>query len=141
MEAAISASVAPRRFTSLLLLAFAMVALALAGLGIYSVIAYSVSRRRAEMGIRMALGASRGRVVGQVLGEGIQTAAIGAGVGLLIAVGATRFLRALVVGVSTSDPITLAVVTLTLMLVALTASYVPARRASGVDPVRAIRAE
>ena len=141
MNEAVAASVAPRRFTSLLLLGFATVALVLAGLGIYSVIAWSVTERRAEMGIRMALGASRGRVVGQVLGEGVRTAAIGAVVGLVIAFGTTGFLRSLVVGISPGDPVTLVVVTVALMLVAVAASYVPARRASGVDPVRAIRAD
>jgi predicted permease len=141
MNEAVAASVAPRRFTTLLLLGFASVALVLAGLGIYSVIAYSVSQRRAEMGIRMALGASGANVVGQVLGEGIRTAAIGSGLGLVIAFAATRLLRALVVGVSTTDALTLGSVSLSLMLVALAASYVPARRASRVDPVQAIRAD
>jgi ABC-type antimicrobial peptide transport system permease subunit len=141
MREAVAASVAPRRFTTLLLSAFAVVAMILAGLGIYSVIAYSVSQRQAEMGIRMALGASRKAVVGQVIGEGIRTAAIGAGVGLVVAFATTRLLRTLVVGVSTTDVLTLASVSFTLMLVALAASYVPARRASRVDPVQAIRAD
>jgi putative ABC transport system permease protein len=141
MNEAVAASVAPRRFTTLLLLGFAVVAMILAGLGIYSVIAYSVSQRRAEMGIRMALGASRGKVVGQVLGEGIRTAAVGSLVGLVIAFAATRLLRALVVGVSPTDPLTLGTVSVSLMLVALAASYIPARRASRVDPVQAIRAD
>jgi putative ABC transport system permease protein len=138
---AVAASVAPRRFTTLLLLSFALVALILAGLGIYSVIAYSVSQRRAEMGIRMALGASGGKVVGQVLGEGFRTAAIGAGLGLVIAFATTRLLRALVVGVSPTDALTLGSVSASLMFVALVASYIPARRASRVDPVQAIRAD
>jgi predicted permease len=141
MSDAVAASVAPRRFTTLLLLAFAMVAMILAGLGIYSVIAYAVSQRRAEMGIRMALGARRGQVVSQVLGEGVRTAAVGAAVGIVLALATTRFLRAMAVGVSPGDPGTLAVVAVTLMLVAVAAAYVPARRASGVDPARAIRAD
>jgi len=105
------------------------------------VIAYSVSQRRAEMGIRMALGASRGQVTGQVLGEGIRTAMVGAAIGVAIALATTRFLRAMVVGVSPTDPVTLVTVALALLLVALAASYVPARRASSIDPVRAIRAD
>jgi predicted permease len=141
MNEAVAASVAPRRLTSLVLFSFAMVALALAGLGIYSVIAYSVSQRRAEMGIRLALGARPGQVVGQVLGEGVRTAAVGAAVGIVLALATTRFLRAMAVGVSPGDPTTLAVVATVLMLVAVAAAYVPARRASGVDPARAIRAD
>ncbi|HWP72504.1 MAG TPA: ABC transporter permease [Gemmatimonadaceae bacterium] len=141
MNEAVAASVAPRRFTSLLLAGFAMVALVLAGLGIYSVISYSVSQRRAEMGIRMALGASRGALVGQVLGEGARTAALGALFGVLLAMAATRLLRSMVVGVSPTDPLTLGAVAAVLLLVALAASYFPARRASRVDPALAIRAE
>jgi len=141
MTETIATSVAPRRFTSLLLAGFAMVALVLAGLGIYSVISYSVSQRRAEMGIRMALGASRRQVTGQVLGEGIRTATVGAAVGVAIALATTRFLGAMIVGVSPTDPVTLVTVALALLLVALAASYVPARRASSIDPVRAIRAD
>ncbi len=140
MNEAVASSVAPRRFTSLLLASFAIVALVLAGFGIYSVIAYSVSQRRAEMGIRMALGASRRQVTSQVLGEGIRTATAGAVVGVAIALATTRFLRALVVGISPTDPVTVVSVAFALLLVALAASYLPARRASGVDPARAIRA-
>ncbi|HKP28175.1 MAG TPA: FtsX-like permease family protein, partial [Gemmatimonadales bacterium] len=141
MTEAIATSVAPRRFTSLLIAGFAMVALVLAGLGIYSVVSYSVSQRGAEMGIRMALGASRRQVTGQVLGEGIRTASVGAAVGVAIALATTRFLRAMIVGVSPTDPVTLVTVAVALLLVALAASYVPARRASSIDPVRAIRAD
>ena len=141
MNEAVAASVAPRRFTTLLLLGFAVVAMILAGLGIYSVIGYSVSQRRAEMGIRMALGASRSKVVGQVLGEGIRTGAVGSVVGLVIAFATTRLLRALVVGVSPTDALTLGSVSGSLMLVAIAAAYIPARRASRVDPVQAIRAD
>ena len=141
MNEAVAASVAPRRFTSLLLAGFAMVALVLAGLGIYSVISYSVSQRRAEMGIRMALGASRKTLVGQVLGEGARTAALGAVFGVVLAMAATRLLRSMVVGVSPTDPMTLGTVAAVLLLVAIAASYFPARRASRVDPALAIRAE
>lgn len=141
MTEAVSASVAPRHFTSMLLAGFASVALILAGFGIYSVIAYSVSQRRAEMGIRMALGASRHQVTSQVLGEGVRTGIVGAAAGIAIALATTRFLRSLFVGVSPMDPATLLAVSTALLLVALLASYVPARRASGVDPVQAIRAD
>jgi putative ABC transport system permease protein len=141
MNEALADSVAPRRFTSLLLGGFAIVALILAGLGIYSVIAYSVSQRRAEMGIRMALGASRGQVTGQVLGEGIRTAVLGAATGIAIALATSRFLQSMVVGISPMDPLTLLSVASALLTVAVLASYLPARRASSVDPVRAMRAD
>ena len=141
MDEAVAASVASRRFTTSLIAGFALIALLLAGLGVYGVITYSVNQRQFEMGIRMALGASRGRVVSQVLGEGLRTGVIGAAVGLVIAVAVTRLLRATFVGVSPGDPITLITVTVVLLFVAMAAAYLPARRASGVDPVRAIRAE
>jgi putative ABC transport system permease protein len=141
MTEAIATSVAPRKFTSLLLVGFALVALVLAGFGTYSVIAYSVSQRRGEMGIRIALGASRGQVTGQVLGEGVRTGLIGAAAGIAIALATTRFLRSMFVNVSPMDPLTLLSVSAALLLVALLASYLPARRASGVDPVAAIRAD
>ena len=141
MTEAVSTSVAPRRFTSVLLAGFAAVALILAGFGIYSVIAYSVSQRRSEMGIRMALGASREQVTGQVLGEGLRTGVVGAAAGILLALATTRFLRSMVVGVSPMDPATLLAVATALLLVALVASWLPARRASGVDPASAMRAD
>ncbi|MGH9660118.1 MAG: ABC transporter permease [Bryobacteraceae bacterium] len=141
MDEAVAASVASRRFTTSLIAGFALIALLLAGLGVYGVITYSVNQRQFEMGIRMALGASRWRVVSQVLGEGLRTGVTGAAVGLVLAVAATRLLRATFVGVSPGDPLTLVTVTIVLLIVAMAAAYLPARRASGVDPVRAIRAE
>jgi predicted permease len=141
MDDAVSASVASRRFTTSLIAGFAVIALLLAGLGVYGVITYSVNQRQFEMGIRMALGASRSKVVSLVLGEGLRTAAIGAAIGLALSVAVTRLLRAMFVGVSPGDPLTLVAVTLVLLGVALTAAWLPARRASSVDPVRAIRSE
>jgi predicted permease len=141
MDHAVSASVASRRFTTSLIGGFAVIAVLLAGLGVYGVITYSVNQRRFEMGIRLALGATRSRVVGQVLGEGLSTAAFGAGIGLVLAWGATRLLRATLVNVQPGDPLTLSVVTLVLLAVALLAAWIPARRASTVDPVSTIRAE
>ena len=141
MDEAVAASVASRRFTTSLIAGFALIAVLLAGLGVYGVITYSVNQRQFEMGIRMALGASRSRVVNQVLGEGLWTGAIGAGIGLVLAWGATRLLQATLVDVKPGDPLTLAVVTLVLMSVALLAAWIPARRASAVDPVKTIRAE
>jgi putative ABC transport system permease protein len=139
MEQVVSASVAARRFATALIAGFAGVALVLAGIGIFGVISYSVSQRRFEIGLRQALGATPGAVVRQILGEGMRTAALGAVVGLAAALGATRLLSAMFVGVTATDPVTLASVTALLVLVALAASWLPARRASAVDPLGAIR--
>ncbi|MEX2179564.1 MAG: ABC transporter permease [Gemmatimonadaceae bacterium] len=139
MDQVVSASVAARRFATALIAGFAGVALVLAGIGIFGVISYSVSQRHFEIGLRLALGATPGAVVRQVLGEGMRTAALGAVVGLAAALGTTRLLSAMFVGVTATDPATLAIVTALLVLVALAASWLPARRASAVDPLGAIR--
>ena len=141
MDEAVAASVASRRFTTSLIAGFALIAVLLAGLGVYGVITYSVNQRQFEMGLRMALGASRSRVVSQILREGLWTGAIGAGIGVVLAWGATRLLRATLVDVQPGDPLTLAVVAVVLMTVALLAALFPALRASSVDPVKTIRAE
>jgi ABC-type antimicrobial peptide transport system permease subunit len=139
MEEVVSASVAARRFATALIAGFAAVALLLAGIGIYGVIAYSVSQREFEIGLRLALGATPTVVARQILGEGLRTAMIGAAVGLVVALGTTRLLRAMFVEVSATDPVTLASVTLLLVLVAMAASWLPARRASAVDPLGAMK--
>jgi putative ABC transport system permease protein len=139
MDDVVSASVASRRFATALIAGFAGVALLLAGIGIYGVIAYSVSQREFEIGLRLALGATPRTVVRQIIGEGLRTAVIGAAVGLVAALGTTRLLRAMFVEVSVTDPVTLASVTTLLLLVAMAASWLPARRASAVDPLGAMR--
>ena len=139
MEQAVSASVASRRFATMLIAGFAAVAMLLAGIGIYGVIAYSVSQREFEIGLRLALGATPGGVARQILREGLRTAMIGAAVGLAAALATTRLLRAMFVEVSVTDPVTLTMVTLLLVLVAMAASWLPARRASAVDPVAAMK--
>jgi putative ABC transport system permease protein len=139
MEQVVSTSVAARRFTTALIAAFAAAALLLAGIGIYGVIAYSVSQRRFEIGLRLALGATPGVVARHVLGEGLRTAMMGAAVGLVVAIGTTRLLRAMFVEVSATDPVTLVSVTLLLVVVALAASWVPARGAGAVDPGGALK--
>ena len=111
----------------------------LAGIGIYGVIAYSVSQREYEIGLRLALGATPRIVVRQILGEGLRTAVIGAVIGLGAALGTTRLLRAMFVEVSVTDPVTLASVIVLLLVVAMAASWLPARRASAVDPLGAMR--
>jgi putative ABC transport system permease protein len=139
MEEVVSASVAARRFATALIAGFAAVALLLAGIGIYGVIAYSVSQREFEIGLRLALGATPTVVARQILGEGLRTAMIGAAVGLVVALGTTRLLRAMFVEVSATDPATLASVTLLLVLVAMAGSWLPARWASAVDPLGAMK--
>ena len=139
MEQVVSGSVAARRFATALIAGFAAVALLLAGIGIYGVIAYSVSQREFEIGLRLALGATPSTVAWQILREGLRTAMIGAAVGLGVALGTTRLLRAMFVEVSATDPVTLVSVTLLLVLVAMAASWLPARSASAVDPLGAMR--
>jgi predicted permease len=141
MEQVVSQSLAERRFTMLLLVIFASSALLLAAIGIYGVMSYSVIRRTHELGIRAALGASRQEAVGLVLRQGMTLAAIGMFGGLVAAVMLTRFLAGLLYGVRPWDPPTLLAVTLLLGAIALAACYIPARRATAVDPVVALRSE
>jgi putative ABC transport system permease protein len=121
--------------------AFAVIALILAAVGVYGVIAYSVSQRTREIGVRVALGAQRINVLALILGQGALLAAAGIGIGLAGALGVTRFLRAMLYGVSPFDPASFVAVTLVLSAIAFLASYVPARRAARVDPVEALRQE
>jgi ABC-type antimicrobial peptide transport system permease subunit len=120
---------------------FAAVALALAAVGTYGVMAYLVGQGAREMGIRIALGASRGRIVGLVLRQGLTLAAAGVVVGLVGAFWLARFMATLLYGVSESDPLTFAAIPALLFIVALAAGYVPARRAARVDPVVSLRCE
>jgi len=129
------------RFDMLLLVAFAIAALALSAVGTYGLFAYVVSRRTRELGIRLALGATPTDIVGSVLREGLRVAAAGIVIGAVGAVLASRVLRAMVAGVSTIDPITLALSALVLLAVAGAACLVPARRAGAVDPVVTLSAE
>ncbi len=141
LEQIISASLAERRFTMLLLIIFASTALALASVGIYGVMSYSVTRRTHELGVRMALGATRRDVLKLVVREGMVLAAAGTAVGLVAALALTRLMASLLYGVRPADPSTLLTVCLTLGCVALIASYIPAYRATKVDPMVALRYE
>ena len=141
MEEIISGSLAARRFTMFLLGAFATLALLLATIGVYGVFSYVVGQRTQEIGIRMALGAERSNVVLMVLGEAGKIAMLGVGVGLLASLGFCRLIASMLFRVSSYDPITLVSVAIVLSAVALVACYVPARRASHVDPIRALRYE
>jgi putative ABC transport system permease protein len=141
MEKIVSASVAQPRLLTGLVGAFAGFALLLAGVGIYGVMAYSVSQRSHEMGIRMALGAAPRDIFRLVVGQGMRLVLVGIGLGLLASFGLTRLLSSLLFATSANDPITLAAVALILVAVALTACYIPARRATRVDPLIALRYE
>jgi predicted permease len=141
MTAVIGASVAERRFTMLLLTAFAAVAVALAAIGIYGVLAYVVGQRTQEIGVRLAIGATPANVVTLFVREGAALTLAGVACGLAGALALTRALSTLLFGVTTTDPATFAAVAGALALVALVASYVPARRAARVDPVTALRSD
>ncbi len=134
-------AVAPRRLNMLLFGVFAGVALLLAAVGVYGVMAYSVAQRTHEIGIRIALGASGGDVLKLVMRQGIVLALIGVSIGLLGAFVLTRWMRSLLFGVSAADPMTFVSLSLTLVSVAMIACFVPARRALKVDPVVALRCE
>jgi ABC-type antimicrobial peptide transport system permease subunit len=141
MNEVIAASLGQQRFSMILLGVFALVALLLASLGIYGVISYLVGQRTHELGIRIALGAQRRDVFGLVLNQGMKMALAGVGLGLLVALGLTRLMARMIYGVSATDPATFMVITLLLMTVALLACFVPAWRATRVDPLVALRDE
>jgi len=137
----ISESLAAQRFVMVLLGVFAALATMLASVGIYGVISYIASQRTHEIGIRMALGAKQRDVLQMMLSQAGRMALLGVGIGVLAAFGLMRLMSSVLFGVSAHDPITFSAVGLLLMLVALTACYVPARRASSVDPMVALRYE
>jgi putative ABC transport system permease protein len=141
LEQALSDSIAPRRFNLFLLGSFATTALLLALIGIYGVIAYSVSQRTREIGIRLALGAKRAEIVGMVVRHGMMFAMAGILTGVGAALGLTRLMDSLLYNVKPNDPLTFLAVSVTLTAVALLASLVPALRAASVDPLKALRYE
>jgi putative ABC transport system permease protein len=141
MDEAISDSVAQPRFRTTLIGAFALLALLLAAVGIYGVIAYSVSQRTQEIGVRMALGARRADVLAMILGEGAILAAIGIAIGLAGALALTRLLAGLLFTVKPTDPVTFVAVSLLLAVVSVAAGFLPAQRATRIDPLTALRWE
>src|SRR6267378_5013693 len=128
-----------QRMAATLLSIFGLLALSLAAIGLYGVMAYSVSQRTREMGIRISVGAKQGDVLKLILGQGLTLAVIGIIGGLIIALAVTRLSAHLLYGVSATDPVTFTGIALLLLGVALTASYFPARRATKIDPMIALR--
>ncbi|HEV2246197.1 MAG TPA: FtsX-like permease family protein, partial [Terriglobia bacterium] len=141
LQQVLSESLAPRRFNLLLLGIFAAIALALATVGIYGVMAFSVTQRTHEIGIRMALGAERREVLSLIVRQGLRLTLVGVVLGVAGAWALTRFLANLLYGVKPTDPLTFVAVSLILIFVALAACYIPARRAAKVDPMVALRYE
>jgi ABC-type antimicrobial peptide transport system permease subunit len=141
MQDRMKASLARQRFSMIMLGAFAAFALILAAVGVYGVLSYLVSQGRHEIGVRMALGAERGTIVGMVIRHGLELTIAGIVLGLAGALALTRVMASLLFGVSATDAVTFSAVPLLLTSIALVASYLPARRATRVDPVVALRDE
>ena len=141
LEASLSNPLAPARFRTVLLGSLAAIGLLLALVGIYGVVAFLVTRRRAEIGVRMALGASTGDVLRLVVGQGLRPVLVGTAIGAVGAIASARLLSVWLHGVSPTDPLTLGATAAILVLVAVVASVVPARRATRVQAVEAMRAE
>jgi len=141
MEEVVDATLARPRAVSVLLTAFALIALTLAGVGVYGVMAYSVSQRTQEIGVRMALGATVESVFRMVLGQALKLVLLGIVAGVLVAAFLTRLLETLLFETEPLDPVTFAGTALVLMVVATLASYIPARRGTRIAPTEALRAE
>jgi ABC-type antimicrobial peptide transport system permease subunit len=141
LQSIYAASMARTSFTMVMLALAGGMALLLGIVGIYGVTSYMVAQRTREMGIRIALGAQGAELTRMIVKDGMQLAALGAVLGVLAALGLSRAMAALLFGVAATDPRTYGLVAVALLLAALTASYVPARRATRVDPVEALRAE
>jgi putative ABC transport system permease protein len=141
MEELFSRSFGERRFNLLLLGSFAVIALTLAAIGVYGLMSFSVRQRTHDIGVRMALGASPFNIRAIVMSEGLRLTFVGVTIGLAGALAATRFLQSLLFGVGATDPLTFGGLSLVLVAVAFVASYVPARRATSVDPLVAFRSQ
>lgn len=139
MTEVVSTAVAGRRFSTFLLAMFAALALLLTAVGLYGVISYTVAKRSGEMGLRLALGATRSRLLGMIVGQGLRLTLVGIGLGLGTAAVLQRWLESLLYGVAPLDPWTFGAVPLALLCVAALACYLPARRTAGIDPSQALR--
>ena len=141
MDDVIAASVAPRRTNTILLVVFGGLAVVLATVGVYAVLAYGVAQRTREIGVRVALGAQRRDVIGMIVGEGARLTVLGVGIGLVGAYGLSRFIASLLYGVSAKDPVVFVAAPIALAAVAAAAAWIPAFRATRVDPITALREE
>ena len=141
LDKVVAASVASKRFTMMLLGAFAAIALLLASIGIYGVLSYLVGQRTQEIGVRMALGAQRSDVLRLIMSDGARMTLLGISIGIVAALGLTHLMRSMLFGVRPTDPLTFGAVTIVLAVIALLACYVPAHRAMRVDPTVALRYE
>jgi putative ABC transport system permease protein len=141
LDAVVRDSTSRQRLVLQLLVLFAALGLGLGAIGVYGVVAYTVTQRTREIGLRMALGARRESVVALILGHGLWYATIGLAIGIVAAVAATRAMRSIVFDVSTTDPATFGAVAVFVLLVAAFAGWIPARRAARVDPMVAMRGE
>jgi ABC-type antimicrobial peptide transport system permease subunit len=137
----VAATLTPQRLLAYLISGFGVLALVLTAVGLYGLLSYTVTERRSEIGIRMALGASSEGIVKVFLGQGLKMVLVGLGVGLLVAVALTRLMRGVLFGVSPLDPASLLTGALLLIVVGILACYLPARRASRADPNVALRCE
>jgi len=141
LDETLSASLAERRFNMAMLLSFAALALGLALIGCYGVVAYAAAQRTREIGIRIAFGAARSDVIALIVRSGMRWAGIGLAAGIVAALGLTRIMRGLLFEITPADPSTFAIVIAAVAAVALLASYLPARRAASISPMEALRAE
>jgi ABC-type antimicrobial peptide transport system permease subunit len=141
MDSILSQVVAQPRFQAWMLTLFGGVALGLAAIGLYGVLAYAVTRRRREIGVRLALGAQKRDILSLIIRHGMKLALVGVGLGVVAALGLTRVMRSLLYQVTPTDPLTFAAVTLLLVVITLAACWLPARRAAQVDPMTSLRNE
>ena len=141
MSSLVENSTAQPRFLATLLLGFAAVAATLAVMGVYGLVSFSVGQRTREIGVRMALGASRGSVTTMVLGQSLKLVIGGVALGALGAIALSRVVRSMLFGIEPHDPLTVVTMAVLMVMAALVASYVPAHRAAGIDPVTALREE
>jgi putative ABC transport system permease protein len=141
MESLVAQAQATTRLALLLIGVFALVAALLSTLGIYGVLSTSVRQRTAEIGVRMALGATRGRILGLIVGQGLRLGVIGIVLGCCVTLGLTRWIASLLVETRTTDPLTFTGITVAFFVIVAMATWLPARRAASIDPIRALRSE